>query len=177
MLRQFGLVLLLCLTAPTVAAADLSIKAFAGKWQGSALSESNISLSFRLTDRDIDVAISPTGNGFDITWKTVQRQRGNPDNPTEVLKSTSLSFEAVRPGVWQAVGNADPIASGEAYGWAHIKDNTLVISSLQIYADGRHEVQMYRRTLSGTGMSLEFTRNVDGEEVRYAKGRLVKVAN
>ena len=177
MLRRLGLALIFtfCLS-PAVSAADLSIKAFAGKWQGNAISQSNISVNFRLTNRDIDVEIRPAGNGFEITWKTVQRQRGNPDNPSEVLRETSLTFNAVRPNVWEAAGNGDPVRGGDAYAWAYIKEQTLVINSLQIYADGRHEIQIYRRRLVGTGMELEFIRNVSGEEVRTASGLLVKVA-
>jgi hypothetical protein len=176
MLRRLGLALIICLLTPAIAAAaDLSITAFAGKWQGNAISQSNISLNFQLTNRDIDVTIRPSGSGFDITWNTVQRQRGNPDKPKEQLKSTKLSFKPVRPGVWAAVGNADPVTSGQAYVWAHISEQTLVISSLQINAEGRHEMQIYRRRLVGVGMELEFSRNVEGEEVRTAKGLLVKV--
>ena len=58
--------------------------------------------------------------------------------------------------------------------WAYIKDRSLAIVTMQIYADGRHETQIYRRALSGMGMTLEFVRNVDGEQVRQASGRLVK---
>lgn len=157
-------------------AANLSIKAFEGKWQGSAVSESDISVHFRLTSRDIDVEIRPSGDGFDITWNTVQRQKGDPNNPREVLKSTSVAFRNVGANLWAAATNGDPLASGAPYVWATVRDRSLIISSLRIYADGRHELQIYRRTLSGTGMELEFERLVDGEQVRSVSGRLVKVA-
>ena len=159
------------------AAANLAIKAFAGKWQGSAVSESDISVHFRLTSRDIDVEIKPSADGFDITWNTVQRQSGDPGNPKERLKSTSLSFRETGPNLWAWTGNADPLTSDAPYVWATVRERTLIISSLRIYADGRHELQIYRRTLSGTGMTLEFERLVDGQNVRRASGRLVKVAN
>ena len=42
--------------------------------------------------------------------------------------------------------------------------------------DGGFEMQIYRRTLSGLGMALEFVRLDDGETVRTAKGRLIKYA-
>ncbi|HZD26827.1 MAG TPA: hypothetical protein VE631_11235 [Alphaproteobacteria bacterium] len=163
--------------APPARAADaVKLAAFAGKWQGSAVSESDISSRFRLTSRDIDVEIRPTGDGFDLKWQTVQRQKGEPGNPEEVLKASSLSFVQVRPRLWRAIGNADPVESGAPYAWAHLSGQTLTVSSLQIYPDGRHEVQVYKRTLDGNGMQLEFTRAVEGEPVRTAKGRLVKVA-
>ena len=109
--------------------------------------------------------------------ETVQRQKGDPNNPREKLKSTEMQFASVRKGVWRATANGDPLNSLAPFAWAFVKDRTLQIVSLQIYADGRHETQTYRRALSGTGMTLEFIRNVDGEQVRRASGRLIKVAN
>lgn len=176
MFHRLALALLLCLGAGSAIAADRSIAAFAGRWDGSALSESNISDDFRLTNRDIDVTIRVAGDGFEITWNTVQRQSGNPDRPSEQLKSTSLTFKAVRPGVWLAAGSGDPVLTDQPLVWAHIDGATLVISSLRVYADGRHELQIYRRTLFGSGMQLHFTRSIDGEQVRQATGQLVMVA-
>lgn len=165
------------LAAAPAMAADLPVSAFFGEWRGSALSESRISVHFSLTPRDIGVVVRPAGDGFALTWSTVQRQKGDPNNPVEELKSTTVEFQPARPGVWRAVGAKDPAASGEPYIWAHVDGQTLVVSGLQIGADGRHELQIYRRTLSGSGMTLEFTRIVDGEPVRTAEGRLVKIAN
>ena len=51
----------------------VSISAFYGQWSGSGVSESNVSLYFRLTSRDLDVTIAPEGNGFVVNWTTVQR--------------------------------------------------------------------------------------------------------
>lgn len=172
------LVLVLLWPGPAALAADVGIAAFQGVWRGNAVSESEISANFQLTSRDIDVTVrTAAGGGFDIVWNTVQRQRGDPNNPREKLKSTKMQFTPARPGVWRATANGDPLGSGAPFAWAFVKARTLNIVSLQIYADGRHETQTYRRTLSGTGMTLEFIRNVDGEPVRRASGRLVKVAN
>ncbi|MDA1097374.1 MAG: hypothetical protein O2967_00195 [Proteobacteria bacterium] len=169
--------LLLLWPGNAVNAADLEIAAFEGVWRGSAISESDISVNFQLTSRDIDVTVrSDAGGGFSIVWNTVQRQKGDPNNPKEKLKTTKMGFTPVRPGVWRATGNRDPLEQTAPFAWAYVKDRTLHIVSLQIYADGRHETQSYRRELSGLGMTLEFTRNVDGEKVRSARGRLVKAA-
>ena len=177
MLVRIGLALLVVLAAAPAWGGNLSLKAFSGKWQGSAVSESDISVHFRLTSRDIDVEIRPSADGFNITWNTVQRQKGDPRNPKEKLKSTSMVFTAQRPGVWRSTANGDPLSKETPYAWAHIIEKSLIITVLQIYADGRHEIQIYRRTLSGLGMRLDFTRVVNGEAVRRADGRLVKVAN
>ncbi len=158
-------------------AADAGIAAFQGVWRGSAVSESDISANFQLTSRDIDVTVrTGDGGGFNIVWNTVQRQKGDPNNPREKLKTTEMQFAPVRPGVWRSAGNGDPLNSAAPFAWAYVKDSSLNIVTLQIYADGRHETQSYRRSLSGTGMALEFIRTVDGEQVRRASGRLIKVA-
>lgn len=141
------LCLLLLFLPGSASAADLGIAAFEGVWQGSEVSESAVSANFQLTSRDIDVTIRVDGGGgFNIVWNTVQRQKG------------------------------DPLTAASPYAWAYIKDRGLKIITLRIYPDGRHETQIYNRTLSGTGMVLDFVRNVDGAQVRQATGRLIKVA-
>ena len=177
-LRGFaGIVFTVVVVAGPARAADLNIAAFFGQWQGNAVSESAISLYFQLTSRDIGVTMKPSDDGFTLTWNTVRRQKGDPNNPAEELKSTTVRFRAERPGVWRSVDTRDPLSSGAPYIWAHIRERTLVVNAMQINADGGYEVQVYRRTLSGTGMELEFVRVVDGEPVRTARGRLIKIAN
>ncbi|MBM3488905.1 MAG: hypothetical protein FJX68_00410 [Alphaproteobacteria bacterium] len=178
-MRTIGWALALLLAcAGSAAAADLPLGAFYGKWQGSALSESQISSYFRLSSRDIGVEIRAAGEGFTLTWNTVLRQRGDPRSPTEELRSNTLTFvPARRPGLWVGQGNADPVQGGRPFFWAYVQDNTLVVQSLQVADDGGSELQVYRRTLTGNGMELEFTRTLDGEAARRAKGRLIKLAN
>jgi len=168
--------LLLFLAALPARAQNIDIAAFFGTWEGSALSESAISVYFELTNRDIGVQVRPTADGFSLGWMTVQRQKGNPSDPKEELKQTSIDFRRLRDGVWAGSANADPLASGAPYAWARIDRQTLVVNVLQITEDGRPELQVYRRTLTGGFMELEFSRLMDGREVRTAKGRLVKVA-
>lgn len=154
----------------------LDIAAFYGVWQGQAISESAVSANFQFSSRDIDVEVRPAGGGFNLTWKTVQRQKGDPDNPTAVLKETAMTFQPTRAGVWQAAPAADPVASGTPQGWAYIRDNTLVVNVLRVFPWGGYELQSYSRTLSGTGMALAYSRIVDGDLRRTAQGRLIKVA-
>lgn len=158
-------------------AAPAPIAAFFGTWQGNAISESRISVNFQLTARDIGVVVRSSGDGFTLAWRTVQRQKGDPNNPTEVLKETTLDFQPVRAGVWRAGPSRDPLVDDGAYAWAYIDGQTLVVNVMQIAADGRAELQVYRRTLTGGFMTLEFLRIVDGTTVRSAKGRLIKAGN
>ena len=60
--------------------------------------------------------------------------------------------------------------------WAFLDGQTLVVNVMRIGADGKPELQVYRRTLTGGFMKLEFIRIVDGTTVRNATGRLIKVA-
>ena len=165
------------LAAAPAQAQELSIAAFYGNWKGSALSESELSVYFRLTARDLDVTIRPAAEGFTISWTTVLRQKGDPDNPDIQRKSTTLGFvPAGRPNIWRATATGDPI-TGQTLAWARIKERTLSVTSMVITDDGGFEMQIYDRTLSDLGMELEFTRLRDGEPVRTAKGRLIKYSD
>lgn len=159
------------------AQSQVGISAFYGTWSGSAISESNISVNFRLTARDMDVEICPEGAGFRVTWTTVLRQRGDPDNPTAERRSTELVFQPTdKANVWRAVGSEDPLLD-ERFAWARLRGQTLTVHSMVIRDDGGYDMQVYDRTLKATGMDLEFAAFRDGEERRTARGRLVKVAN
>lgn len=180
-MRRLGwlMVLAVVLVAGQATAQDVSIKAFHGVWRGNALSESNISTHFRVTARDLDVEIRPFGaGGFTVHWATVLRQKGDPNAPAEVLKEAQVAFivDENRKNVWKAATQGDPI-QGKGYYWARLEGQTLSVYALGIGQDGTSELQIYRRTLTGGGMELEFTRNVDGESIRTAKGRLIKFAN
>ncbi|MEC9346119.1 MAG: hypothetical protein VYB54_07825 [Pseudomonadota bacterium] len=160
------------------AAGDLPIKAFFGVWKGNAISESEISANFRVTARDLDVEIQGFAvGGFTLRWATVLRQEGDPNAPAEVLKEATVTFipQPGRTGVWRASESQEPLAG--AYLWARMEGQTLSVYSLGIAEDGSSDLQVYRRTLGGNGMELEFTRSIDGASIRTARGRLIKYSN
>lgn len=167
-LKAFRLVLLYAgLTAPAYAQ-DLAIDAFYGRWSGTGVSESNISVNFRLTSRDLDVNIQPDGGAFVVDWTTVQRQKGNPNDPTPVRKGTLIRFVATdRANVWKAEDLDDPLQGGR-YAWARIKKQTLSIHTMTISDDGGYEMQVYHRTLLPFGMDLEFVSFRNGEARRLS---------
>ena len=155
---------------------DLSIQAFAGQWQGSAIAESSVSIHFEVTVRDLDVTIRPAGGGFEIAWTTILRQKGDPENPTVVRKSSRMRFApTAAPGVFRGEDGGDPLAGGP-YAWAAIRAHTLSINVLTIGADGAYTMQVYERTLSPLGMALSFRRLVDGAVERTVEGKLIKIA-
>ena len=157
-------------------AADQPISAFFGQWRGAGLSESEISVHFQVSARDLDVRIQPAGTGgFTITWTTIQRQKGAAGAPEAVNKGTTMTFlPEGKPNVFRAQGSADPLKG--PFAWARIQDRTLTVHSLEIAADGGFELQVYDRTLTGSGMELNYTRTKDGDQVRTARARLIKYA-
>jgi hypothetical protein len=159
------------------AAQDVSASAFHGHWQGSGVSESEVSINFRMTARDLDVVVTPVGDGFSLAWTTVQRQKGDPSKPSVVRKGSEIIFQpSGRAGIWHDAQGASAKA-GDRYAWSRIKDNTLITQIVEIDDEGRSDLHVYRRTLSGSGMALEFRRLVDGELVRTVDGKLIKIAN
>jgi hypothetical protein len=162
--------------AKPASAEDLSLAAFEGRWQGSGVSESAVSIAFRMSARDLDVEVRRNGDGFTMAWTTVQRQKGDPNNPAPERKASELAFSpSSRPGVWRAGDGVDLLAGG-TYAWSRIEDSTLVTHVIGIDDEGRSDVQVFRRTLSGIGMELDFRRVVDGEVVRTVSGKLIKIA-
>ena len=164
--------------APSRTAAPLKLAAFFGSFAGHGLSDGDDSAYFGVTQRDLDVQISPAGEaGFSVAWTTVLRAGGDPKAPNVRRRSVTMTFApGPRPGLFHATDNGDPLGGGMV-SWARISGNTLMIEQFDVLADGRHETQTYARTLAGTGMKLVYTRVVDGERTRHVRGDLVKNAN
>ncbi len=160
---------------PARAEAPLNIEAFFGTFQGSGLADGDDVAYFGVTDRDLDVRIGPAvDRGFTVQWTTVLREGGSPKAPKIRRRTATMTFApGPNPGVYRAIENGDPLAGG-IISWARISGHTLTIHQFTVTADGRHEIQTYARTLSGSGMSLVYTRVIDGERLRRVRGKLVK---
>jgi hypothetical protein len=177
--RHFFLSLLLAATAiaaPAKAPVAPTLDAYFGDWQGTAIAMSETDEDFPTSKRDIAVSLAKTNlSGFLLSWSTLQRQKGNPKAPLEVLKSTTVEFvPAPAANQWRAKGDADPY-KGEILYWARLDGSGLVISSFTINADGKPELQTYRRRIVGNEMKLEFSNVKDGKFVRTVKGSLRKL--
>ncbi len=176
-----GVVLLALLgLKDALAQSALPIEAFKGRFVGSGVAQNDFSDYYGMTVRDLDVTISTggagsAGGGFTVAWTTVIR-KGDPDNPKIKRRSNQIAFApSGRPNVYRAVKAVDP-ASGEPYAWARIAGNTLTVYSMIIHDDGGYEIHQYDRTLTGTGMELEFSRLRDGERGLGVSARLIKEA-
>jgi hypothetical protein len=154
----------------------LSIETYYGEWQGTATAMSETDEDFPTSSRDIALKIDKSDlGGLIISWSTLQRQKGNPKAPLEVMKSTTVEFvPALVPNTWKAKADADPYSGGILY-WARLDGSGFVISSFTVNADGKPEYQTYRRRLAGSEMKLEFSNVTDGKFVRTVKGSLKRV--
>jgi len=150
-----------------------SIEDFYGDWQGTATATSETDEDFPTSKRDIAVTIARSDiGGFLLSWSTLQRQKGNPNAPLEVMKSTTVEFvPAPTPNTWKSKAEVDPYSGGILY-WARLDGTGLVVSSFTINAGGKPELQTYRRSLNGKAMRLDFSNVTDGKLIRSVKGSL-----
>ena len=169
--------LALCLAvvfaAPAVKAADLALLAFFGTFQGTGIAESLDNIYAPETVRDLDIVIAPAGSGFSVQWTTVIRNLGS---GKAKRKTQTLTFEPTGTGSqYRSRERSDPW-SEDGLAWAGIKERVLSVYVLNILEDGRSQIQRYARELTSMGMELQYSRQVDGEDRRTVKARLVKAA-
>jgi hypothetical protein len=175
-LQRFLIIWALCWLGTPANAADLSITAFFGAFQGSGIAENADSLYFGTTVRDLDIIIGAdnAGGAFFVRWTTVIRGGGDPNNPNTRRKTQNIVFNNTdQPGVFRGVGSGD-LLSGKPYIWAQITGQTLTVYIMTIDQSGRYSMQSYARTLNAFGMDLVFRRLRDGEPVREASAKLTK---
>ena len=164
------------IAAPAKAPAPLTLDIYYGDWQGTATAMSETDEDFPTSKRDIALAINKSDlGGFILSWSTLQRQKGNPDVPLEVMKSTTVEFvPALKPNTWKAKADVDAYSGGILY-WARLDGSGFIVSSFTINADGKPEFQTYRRRVASNVMRLEFSNVTDGKFVRTVKGSLKKL--
>jgi len=177
MLRSAVGLFFLVLFAGAPASAQ-GVERFYGHFEGSGISENADSIYFAVSVRDLDIRIGPAdGGGFTLSWTTITREGGDPNNPKVKKKEATLVFQPTdKPGVYRATEPGDPLR-GEPVWWSRVEGNALYTYRMQINLDGTWQVQKYVRTVSGAGMTLVFERIMDGDQVRQVRGRLIKVGN
>ena len=170
-----SLTFLICLfagIAPAVAE-NLPIEAFFGRWSGSAVGQSVTTSTMGYGARDLDVTISGTVEGFDITWITVIKPSGVEPDSDGHRRASTASFLRRGPSSFEAKG-AQGVGPGKSYSWARIEERSLIVYVFEIDGDGVYDLSRYVRTISDSGiMDLSFTRNRDGATVRRVTGNLL----
>lgn len=182
-LRCLAVLAALLASVPAGAQEALSIDAFFGRWEGSALGQDADEPTVGYGVRDLDVRISRTTDGFEITWFTVPRTGSLSAPETETQRrSTTAHFARSGPSTW-AAENAEGAESAEgvngpgasfSHSWARLEGRSLYIYVLEIDEGGIYQLSRYQRTLSPAGvMDLKFTRARDGTTVRRVSGSLM----
>lgn len=149
------------------------IDPFVGNWVGMGITENGgPAESVGFVDRELDVTIESTADGFNITWRT---QRLSSGGGADSVKHSAISVPFVnldKPGMYRMAATGEPL-SGSPYIWARLADDRLEVHSIAISARGVLEYQKYvRRLLSDDEMQLRFTRSIDGSIVRSVLAHL-----
>lgn len=154
------------------AAENIPLKSFFGKYRGSAVSETDEAKKLDFALRDLDVTIAPRGDGFEITWVSVQRPVPGTGSKVTKHNNTIVFLAPNDNGVFKPEQQGDPLAGGRM-AWSRIENRTLFTHVLTIGERGAYELQSYARTLTPEGdMKLLFTRYRDNERVRQVSGTL-----
>ncbi|NNE83179.1 MAG: hypothetical protein HKN28_04335 [Alphaproteobacteria bacterium] len=143
---------------------------FVGHWVGMGITENGAPAeSVGLIDRELEVTIKATTDGFDVTWVTRRPSRSNK------IKHSSISvpFASVeKPGIYRMTATGEPL-SGSPYIWARIAGRVMEVHSITISEHGVLEYQKFVRTLlTDDEMQLRFTRSLDGSIVRSVLAHL-----
>jgi hypothetical protein len=150
---------------------SLPLKAFFGKYVGQGLADEHI-LYIGVTERELAVAIEPTGDGFAITWTTQLRQDNDPNNEKTKIRASKMTFvPSGRPNLWRLDKQGDPL-KGEPFAWTRIDGDALVTTAISFDADGHFEVETYWRSVNAAGMEVDFTRSKEGVEVLSVGAKL-----
>ena len=154
------------------AAENIPLKSFFGKYRGSAVSETDEAKKLDFALRDLDVTIAPQGEGFEITWVSVQRPMPGSGSEMKKHNNTIVFLAPNDKGVFAPEKQGDPLTGGRM-AWSRIENRTLFTHVLTIDERGAYELQSYARTLLPDGnMRLLFTRYRDNERVRQVSGTL-----
>lgn len=172
MLRVLSLVLMIAVvTAASAFTADANDPSkFYGKFAGPAVTEFDSNPAAMGQKRSSEVEVkADTHKGFRLSWSTEISDQ--PDSEPRV-RSTEMHFvPSQQTGVWHAINTGDPLR-GQALIFAHIDESTLTVYIVGVEQNGRLMTAIYRRTVNGDDMALEFERSEDGKRERLVRGAL-----
>lgn len=158
-------------TSPALAEAN--IKSFYGEYAGKITEDGKVT-------REIRLSIQPAKKeGFEIHWSTTTF-----DSAAGKTKSYSVSFvptardniysSAMRRDLFGKLSPMDPL-KGDPFVWCKIQGDSLIVYSLLINDNGGYEMQDYVRTLTDTGLKLNFSRIIDGQPQKVIIGEYTRV--
>lgn len=173
------LLLVNCTGAGQKTVTDNSWSKFYGTYTGNAASV----ITGELSERELTVTIKPwEDKGFTVEWTTlIYRADGR-----KKLTDLSINFyPSARPGIFAAAMRTDvfgqavpfnPVGEqADPYVWAGLETDTLTVSALYIVDGGGYEMHVYQRSLTEDGLSLEFERLSNGDQVTNVSALLQPV--
>ncbi|KEA62331.1 hypothetical protein ADIMK_3471 [Marinobacterium lacunae] len=160
-----------------VFADDRKIEEFFGSYIGHAESSEELG-------RDMSVTIGGIDDSTDyfVKWSTViHKSHDRTKRVTYNIRFTqskrkSLQVSAMARDVFGKPIPLDPL-KGDPLFWARIKGDTHTVYAMIITDDGGFDLQVYNRTLTEDGLSLEFIRQNDDQSVRKIHANLIRVSN
>lgn len=168
--------------SPALAAGDIT--RFFGSYVGSGIAERTGKDA--VEKRDLDVTIQPyKDSGFTLKWITVMRgadgERASQGVKRREIEENFIPFkdkegvyiDAPSGGLFSKAELPNPL-KGEPMRWAAIDDDTLTVYSMAIDENGAAELQVYHRTLSAKGMTVNFLRMHDENVLVRLAGELFK---
>jgi len=187
-LRGFGiraaaavLLGLFLLTVP--ACAEAPVEPFVGTYVGHAEVFGPDGEVIHQRDIVVEIAAAERG-GFTIRWSNVTLVDGRRDVPGVERHVGEAAFvpgdepgifvQQTRGSVFEERRDMNYIG-GDPLRWASISNGRLGVYSMVVYEDGSFELQSYIRTLTDTGMRLQFERLENGEVTRTGTGQAVRV--
>jgi len=167
-----GSFLLLMTATPSTAqvAQSETLKKFFGEYHGTGVTSRKRRGRPSLDRRDLDISIKPYGDGgFTLTWTTVIK----PEYAQERRERTqTVNFiPTTRTEVWRAE-QVTTLLSGRAVIWARIGGGSLYVYVAALTEAGGIATSVYKRSLTKTGMLLEYNRTEDGVRVRTVNATL-----
>jgi hypothetical protein len=136
---------------------------FHGIWVGYGVTAEMQPRESAVTARDIDVTIRETKTGFEMTWKSLGRDRA---------KRISARFVAAgEPGTFK-VSLVDPPLSDEEKLWAQVEGDRLVVYLSSVGDDGAAHMARYQRSILDGRMTLKYTLSRGDELLESLTGSL-----
>ncbi len=161
----FSMAFLFWLASPVAQA--VAIEAFFGHYQGVVDTVGETGPEQRV----MTVTIRPAGRGFAVSWSS---EKHKPNGKVR-RKQYSIDFvRSQRRGVYASAMRKDMFGKprpldplkGDPYVWATLAGDALTVNLLLISESGSFEMQVYERTLTKTGMALQFSRLRNGQAVK-----------
>lgn len=175
-LRWFSCFAALLLSAAVAQADTPAYAKFVGVYEGVGF----VDLQGPLQIRDLKVEIIEADKGFTVTWVSVSRRASGKTK----RKSYTIDFVASRrDGIYSAAmrtdlfGNRVPLdpLSGDPYVWARVDGDSLFVYAMLITEHGGYEMQVYKRTLTPTGLKLDYSLVNDGVVEKTIVASLIKL--